>query len=529
MRNHTHDGIELIDRSPTADRSISSSEESQNAEISYRLPLRKQLWMKSDESRAYMFKLFTCFYALFIVITGVVIELSNIISNEGMSTKSGIKSMILEGWLFGCSIIFIFYCAYLVGRHHLEVLSKRKSARMSSGFSAEVEVLANSFTGSLYLRLGCVLFGMIGVVYYSLIVLICLLGWSSAEGECSSIANILNSMAGVFIFVQMWFVYCNGKIIFEGQGSLARMVLMVGNNSESSCTGVLCLFSGFNEFMYTCVVEYSLICAGVAFVFWTNIERCRREQVEKRMRKRSILKIDCSRTAEGLFVGFGFVILTIVSIALFNAYSGENDTAIWIFSCTNLVFFIISTFICGFGIWRTRWLKFSLEDDDEEDDSAELLDAILLVVGLIGELIFGTGGILSFVNHPSKGLPLVVFLTNIFRLVQVTIQSGFIIVCGKLRIDDNDVQMMRYKPGKQVITTLLLINCCQFLMNVFEAQKVGINDEMIALYGSHYWAIVVRGCSPLIIFYRFHSSACFAEIWKKTFRPPKSEHRSLHI
>lgn len=50
---------------------------------------------------------------------------------------------------------------------------------------------------------------------------------------------------------------------------------------------------------------------------------------------------------------------------------------------------------------------------------------------------------------------------------------------------------------------LLMMNCAQFMMNVFEAQKAGINDEMIHMYGSYYWAIVVRGCSPLTIFYRF--------------------------
>lgn len=48
---------------------------------------------------------------------------------------------------------------------------------------------------------------------------------------------------------------------------------------EEACKGVLCIFNGYNEFMYTCVVEYSLICAGVAFVFWANLERLKREQV----------------------------------------------------------------------------------------------------------------------------------------------------------------------------------------------------------------------------------------------------------
>ena len=62
--------------------------------------------------------------------------------------------------------------------------------------------------------------------------------------------------------------------------------------------------------------------------------------------------------------------------------------------------------------------------------------------------------------------------------------------------------MMRFKPGKQVITLLLMMNCAQFLMNVFEAQKAGVDEEIVRMYGSYYWAVLIRGCSPLTIFFR---------------------------
>ncbi|CAI2357365.1 unnamed protein product [Caenorhabditis sp. 36 PRJEB53466] len=549
--------FELIDRTSSNCSTITEPA------VRFRYPLKQKLWLSSSESRAYVFRLFTCFYALFIVIAGITIELSNIIAESENTEKISIKDLALGTWLLGGSIVFITYCSYLVHNMHVAIKRKRQSMRMSTlSDGAEPEVLANTSTGSLYLRLGCVVFGMIGVVYYLLIFVICILGWSSNEGECSAISDILNCMAAIFIFVQMWFVYCNGKIIFTGDGNLARFGLMhlTGTNlwmwlryilyeevetikeirhaqhknetlsrghdeKEEPCKGVLCLFSGYNEFMYTCVVEYSLICAGVAFVFWTNIERYKREQMEKKMRKRSILKIDCSRTAEGLFAGFACIIVTIIAIALFNAYASDKNVAQWIFSCTNMIFFIISTFLVVFAFWRMKFLKFLMEDDDEEDDNAELLDRILLVVGLIGELIFSIGGILSFINNMTIGLPLVIFITNILRLVQVTLQSGLIIVASRLRLEENNLHMLRYKPGKQVVTMLLMMNCAQFLMNVFEAQKAGVNDEMINMYGSYYWAIIVRGCSPLTIFYRFHSSACFAEVWKKTFRPPKKPKR----
>lgn len=86
-------------------------------------------------------------------------------------------------------------------------------------------------------------------------------------------------------------------------------------------------------------------------------------------------------------------------------------------------FFLVSTFLVVFAFWRMRYLKFLMEDDDEEDDNAELLDRILLVVGLIGELIFSIGGILSFINNMTIGLPLIIFTTNVLRLVILTFKS----------------------------------------------------------------------------------------------------------
>lgn len=38
-----------------------------------------------------------------------------------------------------------------------------------------------------------------------------------------------------------------------------------------ACLGTHCVLGEASELMYTCVVEYSLICAGVAFVFWTSV------------------------------------------------------------------------------------------------------------------------------------------------------------------------------------------------------------------------------------------------------------------
>ncbi|PAV61385.1 hypothetical protein WR25_04911 [Diploscapter pachys] len=413
------EGIELIDSpSRISSEEIATTSEladaKSHAEIDVQLRKSKnrkkpEIWLQNENTRNYIFKLFTCFYALFIVVGGIVVELSNLISNGSQIIHTG-KDLVLGIWLFGGSILFIGYCAYLVYMHYLNVLHKRKEYRLSLQYKPgrEPDVLTNSSTGSLYLRIGCV-----NHIY-----------WKRK--------------------------YCSNR--FDA--------------------------FGWNKFV------------DVA-------------PLEKQMRKRSRLTIDCSRTAEGLFIGFIFIIFTILAVALYNAFSGyEAVVGHWIFSCTNLAFFILATLTCLLAFWRMKILKFKHGEMEDEDASAELLDRILLVVGLIGELLYGMAAILSFINNPSKGLPLIIFITNVVRLFQVTFQSGLIIVSSRLEIDPEDDDMRRYKPGKQLITLLLMINVSQFFLNVFEAQKAGINDEMLRMYGSYYWAFVVRGCSPLTIFYR---------------------------
>ncbi|GMS94581.1 hypothetical protein PENTCL1PPCAC_16756, partial [Pristionchus entomophagus] len=562
-----------------------------NARVSY--------WVTDHYARDYALRLFTCFYAMFIVIVGVVLELSNLIA-YGTEQVANLKDLLFAMYMFGCSIAVIGFCARNVLVEHTRLNKTRRNLANASMDQEEPEMLTNSSTGSLYLRIGCVVFGLIGVVYYVLMALVCSFGWDGiGANECNGSGIAIHLMSALFLFCQMWFVYCNGKIAILGNSryiiSLGLMHLVATNlwlwiryilyeeaqalneirlikfrdNSSSNdilqdmlsldlssggashhqaphhnitdfthdmhsahdCRGVQCLFGELSEFMYTCVVEYSLICAGVAFVFWTNCGAHgggeKTDEYRPRMRKRNIVTIDCSRTAEGLFAGFLFLICTILAVSLFNAYSSDAYMAQIIFLSTNTFFYGLAIIVCCYAFWRMKVLAFNHEPA-EEDESAEFLDEILLVVGLLGELVFTLGGLLAFVNHNEvHTLVVLLFVSNLLRLIQVTIQSGLIMIGSRLVLDIENPRTIRYKPGKQVITLLLIVNLALFFMNIFEAQKAGVTDEVVHMYGGRSWALIVRGCSPLTVFFRFHSSVCFAEIWKKTFKVQRARTRSI--
>ncbi|GMT36019.1 hypothetical protein PFISCL1PPCAC_27316 [Pristionchus fissidentatus] len=562
-----------------------------NVKVSY--------WATDPYAKDYALRLFTCFYAIFIVIVGVVLELSNLIA-YGTEQVAHLKDLFFSTYMYGCSIAVIGFCARNVLVDHKNLKRIRRNMAKMDIYQEEPEMLTNTSTGSMYLRIGCVVFGLIGVVYYVLMSLVCTFGWEGiTANECNASGIAISLMAAVFVFFQMWFVYCNGKIAINGKSryiiSFGLMHLVATNlwlwiryilyeevqtlkeirlakfhdNSTSSdilqeflsidwgstgttdhhhdhhnttdlihavtsgheCQGIQCLFGDFSEFMYTCVVEYSLICAGVAFVFWTNCgvhgEGEKIEEPRQKLRKRNIVTIDCSRTAEGLFAGFVFLICTILAVSLFNAYSTSAHMAQIIFLSTNIFFYAVAIVVCCYAFWRMKVLAFNHEPA-EEDESAEFLDEILLVVGLLGELVFCLGGLLAFINNQDiHVLSILLFVSNFLRLIQVAIQSGLIMIGSRLVLDIENPKTIRYKPGKQVITLLLIINLALFFMNIFEAQKAGVTDEIVQMYGGRSWALIVRGCSPLTVFFRFHSSVCFAEIWKKTFKVQRARTRSV--
>uniref|UniRef100_A0AC35GJ44 Uncharacterized protein n=1 Tax=Panagrolaimus sp. PS1159 TaxID=55785 RepID=A0AC35GJ44_9BILA len=75
-------------------------------------------------------------------------------------------------------------------------------------------------------------------------------------------------------------------------------------------------------------------------------------------------------------------------------------------------------------------------------------------------------------------------------------------------------------PGRQTITFLVILNMAMFIYQWFISDKAGTYEGVISLYGEESWAFFVSIFSPLTVFFRFHSSVCFVEIWKHTYAKP---------
>ena len=73
------------------------------------------------------------------------------------------------------------------------------------------------------------------------------------------------------------------------------------------------------------------------------------------------------------------------------------------------------------------------------------------------------------------------------------------------------------KPGRALITILLLLNLSLWIVCIFEEKKVEHLPMHETFYGHLPWSIISHLCIPLVIFYRFHSTVCLSEIWTSAY------------
>uniref|UniRef100_A0A8R1DQ57 Uncharacterized protein n=1 Tax=Caenorhabditis japonica TaxID=281687 RepID=A0A8R1DQ57_CAEJA len=520
--------------------------------------------------------------------------------------------------MYGGSLVFFFYM-YIVlllnprwystwqymGKLFGVCLPRPKTTPSTDSLSSAAATIrkvthSSPAAGSLFLRLGSVVFGVIGVVYYAFLVFLCRL-----DENCSPLSSSLDVCAMFFIFIQMHFIFCNWKISITGSHMVARIgtmhlvaanlwtwiryVLMEegvmekeirevfnnrpsshspDNNSmtssssaesgelfesshevvahgekimEGSCKAAECILGSLSEIMFTSIVEYSLIAAAVMYIVWRNIGL--QDNGSIYVKRKHQIRVDCSKTTTGLFLGLAFLAVTFTSMIIYYGFSMKNDPnkAAYVYAFTDMFQYVLSTIGVLTAIYQMRALKYFNKQRNHQNSDQELLDQILLSIGLVGELIYSVAGLVGLTGEKQwSAFSSILLLVHIFRLIQVNkstddapmfcsfffslfnaehrsvvgTQTFLLHVARSVRMGCEDREA---QPGKQAITFLLTANLAIFFMNLFESEKAGVSEIIIEYYGKRSWVFLVRSFSPLTIFYRFHSSVCFAEIWKNVY------------
>ncbi|CAD6187445.1 unnamed protein product [Caenorhabditis auriculariae] len=549
--------------------------------------LPRKPWVHEPKATIFFVRLITSMYALVLTIVAIVVEIS-----PTWRAELWLAETVFYCTMYGIGILFFIYCYLFIiypeaYNYLIRLSSKLRLISNEKNWLIVKTTHAGEGAGTLYLRLGTLFFGIIGIVLFGLEVVLCV-----ENSTCRQSAVAKNVIGIIFTFIQMHFIFCNSKITIDRTRIIAYFGMMhlvavnlwtwfrfvlakteakqakkiksekiysssssseeileaattqiyryfqeanktsepgteylqpvkVTTTTVSSVTAISRLyamdhFGDLATFLTTCLVEYSIIGAAVMFIIWKSIGHVPEQQQVKRKQK---MRIDCSSSSAGFFAGIIFMIGSFVSMGAYSICESirNNSAAQLMIGIVDLCLFTIALGACLIGLWRMRLLQYRLHAH------GEIIDEILLIIGLIGEIVYCSVGMDVFLAGRKfpDGHSLLPAFVFVVRIVQVIVQAAFILITSRLRC--LSPYAAKYKPGKEIITFLLVSNASLFGFHSFEAMKSSFGFSSKAAYS---YNSIIHAVSPLLVFYRFHSSACLAEIWKHTYSSKVNDHAS---
>ncbi|XP_072745575.1 proton channel OtopLc isoform X2 [Anoplolepis gracilipes] len=276
-----------------------------------------------------------------------------------------------------------------------------------------------------------------------------------------------------------------------------------------------------SPFLFPCTIEYSLICAAILYVMWKNISKIgftqpttplgSRHHAHAYRKSPHHYSVDCARAHKGLFVGILILVLTIISLILFFVLISRPELvslAVTEVNVCELTLYGMSTLATLIGMCQMRKLRY--------DGGRNLeLDNILLVAAQTGMFIYSTftiiGGHFTLQKHT-----VLVLVTALASVVQTTCQTIFILDASRRSVAT--AEQIRRKPGREIVTFLLVTNLAMWAINTLEKSRAESHPVQLHFYGLWAWTIITHVSMPLAIFYRFHSTVCLCEIWKRAYK-----------
>lgn len=140
------------------------------------------------------------------------------------------------------------------------------------------------------------------------------------------------------------------------------------------------------------------------------------------------------------------------------------------------------------------------------------------VIGLVSELF----SLIQVILKLYKNFRSLFFSIKIKKFkLQAVVQTMFVLGAWWRRCSSR--AQIRKRPGRQVITFLLVANMALWTTNTLEKGRAEFRPTHLTFFGVWPWTVITHVSMPLVIFYRFHSTICLFEIWKNAYKI-KTEH-----
>ncbi|CAG9858622.1 unnamed protein product [Phyllotreta striolata] len=303
--------------------------------------------------------------------------------------------------------------------------------------------------------------------------------------------------------------------------SIHRFTSMIPCSEETTKR----IYRDISPYLYPFSVEYSILVVGILILVWQNINKCDAEDENQatsqcrippqgnpdNIESNIVIHADCQASNKGLFGGFLVLILTIVVSLLFfvSVYMDDGsqvEEGLLCHKWANLLILVAMLIACIFGYRQITKL-------DINSLHHNILDDILLFICIPAFFLNGIFSIIPATIHSDA----ISIARIILEILQVLVQTAFLL--DGLRRSSNTKQLRKLKPGRELVTFLIISNVSMWLMQTFEVKAQGLDDIRYTFYGTELWTILGHMCLPLMMFYRFHSSVCFCDIWKYAYEP----------
>uniref|UniRef100_A0A182IW95 Uncharacterized protein n=1 Tax=Anopheles atroparvus TaxID=41427 RepID=A0A182IW95_ANOAO len=272
-----------------------------------------------------------------------------------------------------------------------------------------------------------------------------------------------------------------------------------------------------SPFLFPCTIEYSLICAAILYVMWRSISRPqheppqRQESLHPLKRSPHHYSVDCAGAHKGLFIGILILVLTIISLILFFVLISRPEfvsLAVTEVNICELTLYGTTTAATLIGMVQVRHMQYDAFRSFSLDD-------ILLVGGQTGSFLYSTFTVIGG-HFTMRRDTVLVLITALASLVETACQTMFILDASRRSAATQE--HIRKKPGREIVTFLLVSNLAMWAINTLEKSRAESHPIQLHFYGLWAWTIITHVSMPLAIFYRFHSTVCLCEIWKRAYK-----------
>lgn len=283
--------------------------------------------------------------------------------------------------------------------------------------------------------------------------------------------------------------------------------------ASAACHSQRALADRASPYLYPCVIQFCLIGAAILYQMYSNMGNgtpCRPFQEDK-----SRYMVECRKATTGLFLGLFILTISTICICFFLLY----DTSInpLTIEVTTIVYHIgdlsvnaVALIVTIIAFMKTRQLYFS--EDFENTFSIKLL--FIALTGFYLLVCFALVPSITTLSEGSEMESLNAKLTtavSVVSFIQGTVQIVFILDALRRRAEERYHQ--KTKPGRSLVTFLILCNVSLWLANTLALKEAHQSPLFINFYGRLAWIVVMHICLPMTIFYRFHSSICLSEVW----------------